>query len=37
MKKSELEATVEVLTKENQQLKERIAQMENEQVHNDWR
>jgi cell division protein FtsB len=37
MKKAELEATIEALMQENQQLKERIAQLEREQVTNDWR
>lgn len=37
MKKAELEATCQALVEENKQLKERIAQLEKEQVTNDWR
>jgi light-regulated signal transduction histidine kinase (bacteriophytochrome) len=32
-----VEDDIEYLRTENQQLRERIAQMEKEQVHNDWR
>jgi cell division protein FtsB len=37
VKKPELEATIEALMQENRQLKERIAQLEREQVPNEWR
>jgi cell division protein FtsB len=37
MKKSELQATIDLLTQENQQLRAKIAKLEKEAVHNDWR
>jgi len=37
LKKQEMAITIERLMAENKELKEKIAQMDKELVHNDWR